>query len=203
MVWKIFNKFIIRLDVKPIDCEERLNLFVTYLIENKKKSSTVKSYISAIKSTLWENNIKLNKDRFLLNSLIKACKLTNDYVRTRIPIKKDLVRLIIQQFATKYAVQPFLMKLYSAIVASAYFGLFRIGEIALSEHIVKADDVHIGRNKNKLLFILRSSKTHNRGNRPQIIKIASCTANKKKINPRDSSICPFALLKNYISVRPK
>ena len=63
-----------------------------YLIHIKKaKSQTIKSYISAIRVTLKNEGIKLNEDLFLMNSLMKACKLQNDYIRTRLPIWKPLL----------------------------------------------------------------------------------------------------------------
>ena len=40
-----------------------------------------------------------------------------------------------------------------------------------SQHVVKAKDVHIGINKDKLMFVLHSSKTHGKGTKPQIVKI--------------------------------
>ena len=42
-IWKIFNKFIIRLDEKPTSWEHRLTLFIGHLIQSNKQSSTVKS----------------------------------------------------------------------------------------------------------------------------------------------------------------
>ena len=48
-VWKLFNKFYLRLDKKPGNWKDRVTLFVGYLIENKRKASTIRSYISAIK----------------------------------------------------------------------------------------------------------------------------------------------------------
>ena len=53
-IWKQFNKFFIRLDAKPCNWEDRLVLFTAYLVENKLKSSSIKSYISAIRSVLAE-----------------------------------------------------------------------------------------------------------------------------------------------------
>ena len=69
--------------------------------------------------------------------------------------------------------QPFLNMLYQALFATSYFGLFRVGELTLGEHTVKARDVQIGKNKNKMLFILRTSKTHWKDAKPQMIKIMS------------------------------
>ena len=61
-VWKNFNRFLIRLDVKLTSWEHRLILFVGHLIHSNKQSSTVKSYISAIKAVLAMNNIDLDPD---------------------------------------------------------------------------------------------------------------------------------------------
>ena len=80
-IWKMFNNFFIRLDRKPREWYQCLTLFVAYLIDNKKQSSTVKSYISAIKAVLQDNGIKLQKNQCLLTSLTRACHLTNDKVR--------------------------------------------------------------------------------------------------------------------------
>ena len=131
-VWKVFNKFLVRLDIKPTTWEERLNLFVGYLIENNKQSATVKSYISAIKSTLIENDIELNEDRFLLNSLVRACQLQNDCVCHRLPIKKDLVKVMLTKISQAYHNQPYLEILYTSMISTAYFRMFRIGEITKS-----------------------------------------------------------------------
>ena len=51
-VWKLFNEFFIKLDRKPLSWEDRLTLFVGYLVKSGKKSTTIKSYISAIKAVL-------------------------------------------------------------------------------------------------------------------------------------------------------
>ena len=56
---------------------------------------------------------------------------------------------------------------------TAYYGLFRIGELTFSEHAVRAKDVHVGTNKKKMLFVLHSSKTHDKGSKPQLIKVTS------------------------------
>ena len=68
VVWKLFNKFFLNLDVKPNNWEDRLILFVGYLIDQKKQSATVKSYISAVKAVLLNIGVKLNYDTFLMSS---------------------------------------------------------------------------------------------------------------------------------------
>ena len=73
--------------------------------------------------------------------------------------------------------------------------------MTFSMHVVKVQDVHIATNKKKMQFILWSSKTHSKGNKPQIIKITSNKAIKdKRSDP--FKFCPFQLLLNYLAIRP-
>ena len=97
--------------------------------------------------------------------------------------------------------QPYLVVLYQAMLATAYFGLLRIGEITLSLHVLKAKDVHMGSNKNKLLFILHSSKTHTKGCKPQQIKIDEVRSKPRSTASRCKILCPFKLLKTYLTLR--
>ena len=199
-VWKQFNEFYIKLDEKPDSWEERIVLFVAFLIDNKKKSTTVNSYVSAIKSVLAEDGIKINEDRFLLTSLLRACRLVNDRVRTRLPIKRKLLNLLLDSIEWVYGQkenQPYLGTLYKALFSIGYHGLFRVGELTTGDHPVLAKDVHIANNKKKLLFVLRTSKTHWKDVNPQVIKIKS-TENCEQ----DKNYCPFAILRNYLMVRP-
>ena len=55
-VWKIFNKFLIQLDVMPHSWEERTALFCAYLIRKGTQSRTIRSYISAIKALLKDDS---------------------------------------------------------------------------------------------------------------------------------------------------
>ena len=127
--------------------EDRLNLFVGYLIQGNKKSTTVKCYVSAIKAVLLMNSVKISEDRYLLSSLVKACKIKNDVVRTRLPIQKGMLSLILHQVQSHFSMQPYLAALYRAMISTMYFGLLRISEVCQGPHSVKASDVHIGFNK--------------------------------------------------------
>ena len=62
--------------------EDRLVLFIGFLIEKKRKASTIKSYISAIKAILREDGFKLNVDEYLLKSMTRACTYKNDKITT-------------------------------------------------------------------------------------------------------------------------
>ena len=68
-IWKNFNRFILRLDIKPTNWEDRLVMYVAYLIHMKRRSTTIKSYISAIKAVLFNGGIAINEDTALLAAL--------------------------------------------------------------------------------------------------------------------------------------
>ena len=205
-VWKSFNKFFIRLDNKPETWEDRLTLFVGYLVQNDTKSTTVKSYISAIRNVLRQDGIVLNENKYKLNALMKACRYINDSIRIRFPIKKGLLNLILDEAEHVFDQQPYLKLLYQSILATAFYGLFRIGELTEGPHVIKARDVHVAMNKNKMMFVLRTSKTHWFDSKPQIVKISSVMDNKlmKKQHNKDlkqERWCPFKLLQCYVKLR--
>ena len=172
-IWKVFNAFILRLDKKPSDWESRLTLFVAFLVHNNRQSSTVESYISAIKAVLKSSNIAIREDKYLLCSLTRACHLQNDCIKTRLPIQRSMLGVLIRQIDTHFGSQPFLCCLFKALYSTMYFGLLRVSEVASGVHSVLARDAHIGKNKRKFLFVLRTSKTHGKNSPPQMIKISS------------------------------
>ena len=66
-------------------------------------------------------------------------------------------------------------------------------------HPIAARDVHIGENKNKILFVLRTSKTHWKDVDPQTVKICSTQSNNK--NNKTNKLCPYSLLREYLKIR--
>ena len=200
-VWKLFSSFCLRLDRKPVTWEDCLVLFVGYLVDSGKQSSTVQSYISAIKDVLRDDGFRINEDKYLLSSLTRACKLINDQIRTRLPIQKGMLGVILQRLTVMFQDQPYLATLYRTLVSTAYFSLFRVSELTQDTHPVLTKDVHVAKNKRKLLFILWTSKTHDKGSKPQMIKISSSSMHnkqniggKKNANQEVSLPCPYALL---------
>ena len=206
---KKFNQFFIKLDRKPTTWEDRIILFAGYLIDEKKKSTTVRSYVSAIKYILAEDGVFINENKFLLTSLTRACKLINDKVRTRLLIQKGLLIVLLSTAKNHFLTnnQPFLHKLYSALFTSAYYGLLRVGELTVGPHAILARDVRIGRNKDKVLFILRTSKTHWQDSKPQLVKLARDERKDKnkryehclRTGNSKEAICPFKIIRTYAS----
>ena len=202
--WKTFNEFVIRLDLKPNNWGDRIILFVSYIIKNGRKATTIKSYVSAIRALLRNIGYELNEDKFWLNAMTKAGKLVNERVCTRFPTQKPMLKTLVRTLRQVFSDQPYLMKLYAGMLSIAYFGLFQVSEIAAGGHPVLARDVHVGKNKKKLLLVLRTSKTHGKNCKPQTVKLSStATSNYTKDRSKDNSIiCPYRNVNAFAEVRP-
>ena len=87
------------------------------------------------------------------------------------------------------------------MIAAAFFGLLRVGEITKDQHVIKLGNVHIGVNKNKILFVLKTSKTHWTDCKPKIVKILGKPI--QSLNQKlDKQMCPLTILKCYLRCRP-
>ena len=171
-IWRKFNNFVISLDRKSRLWEDRTTLFIGYLIENGAQSSTIKSYVSVIKKTLIVNGYQWDDNLVLIRSPAKACSIINDKVRTRLPIHCGLLEMIlfeVQRLCARKN-QWYLEIMYKTLFAVSYYGMMRVGEVTQSQHALRVANVHIPKNKQKLMLVLYSSKTHGKGNRPQKIK---------------------------------
>ena len=80
--------------------------------------------------------------------------------------------------------------------------MLRIGEVTLGPHAILARNVNVGINKKKLLFVLNSSKTHGKGQNPQMVKITSQPKEKCHRSQKIHNLCPFTLINNYLVARP-
>ena len=194
-VWQNFNKFIVRLDRIPAQWEERASLYCAFLIWKGKKSSTLKSYVSAIKHKLLLDGYQWNDKLLLLTALTRACKLDNDTVKSRLPIGDGFLNVIIFELQRYLRKNEYKKAMYRTLLLTGYFGLFRIGELAQSEHSIKACDVHTSDNRDKVLIVLHSSKTHSRANKPKKIEITNDRKNKPHF------FCPVQELNNYSQLR--
>ena len=94
-IWRHFNAFLIRLDTKTTGCwEDKVALFGAYLADQGVQSQTLKSYISAIKNVLKTDGYQWADKKILFSALVRGCKLKNDVVKTRLPIRFKLLDLI-------------------------------------------------------------------------------------------------------------
>ena len=141
-----------------------------------------------------------NDNLVLVRSLAKACKIVND--RTRLPIHCNLLEMILFEVERLFKAynQYYLELMYKALFAVAYYGMMRVGEVTKSQHVLKAKNVHIATNKDKILFVLFSSKTHDEGSRLQKIKITS-NKQEKSGSYITRHFCPFKLMRQYLQIR--
>ena len=196
-IWRNFNKFLLHLEKVPRLWEQRTILFCAHLVDTGLQSSTIKSYISAIKGVLCDDDYQWSENQFVLHTLTKACKNVNDRVHIHRPIRKGVLEVILFELGRIFQDQIYLLVMYRAFFALMYHGLFRIGELALGDHIVKACNVHVARNKDKLLFRLITSKTHNKGTKPQEVKITSHrSGNVKNVH----HFCLFKLTRAFLTL---
>ena len=202
-VWKNFNDFIIDFNLVPLSWEKKLVFFCTYLVEEcKVQSSTLKTYISAIKSTLLSDGYLLSDDQLLLNCITRTCRKRNDRIYNRMPIGKNLLDVMLLEVERKYSDnQPYLEILYKVAFLLAYYGLLRVSELTLtsSKHAIKAQDIHTATNKSKILIQLHSSKTHGKESRAQNIKIVPNPDFNK--NQTKLIFCPFEVTECYLKLQ--
>ena len=202
-IWKIFNKFIIQLDNLPNLWEDRVYLFLAHMVNTGKKSTTLRCYLSAIKSILMDGDFELQEDQIRLRVIVRSCRLHNNKLKPSFPIKLNLLELILFEVKRLYHDQFYFCILYQTLFAIAYYGMFRIGELVQGPHVVRAKNVHLALNKNKIQFLLFTSKTHSEKDRLQKVKISDSRHDFNASQSRRSAkhFCPFQLLTNYIEMR--
>ena len=123
-MWRQFNKFLLKLDYMPHSWEERTALYGAYLVQSGIQSSTLKSYMSAIKSLLLDDNYNWNQDQMILNTLTRSCRMLNDTVKTRLPIHKYLLEMILFKLERMFEGQYYLEIMFKAFFILSYYGLF-------------------------------------------------------------------------------
>ena len=205
-IWKHLNKFIINLDTRQnLSWEQKTALFGAYLVDSGVQSSTLRSYFSAIKHILRLDGYKWDDNQVLLNSLVRGCKMENDKVKIRLPIQKGLLEMLLFEIARYFnqdSSQPYLEHLYKAIFILGYYGMFRVGELTLSPHTMKACNIHVGNNKDKIQVVLYTSKTHGEESRPQKIKISAVANVGQAYTHRQTGLfCPFRCVIKYMKFR--
>ena len=135
-----------------------MTLYGAYLVDRGIQSSTIRSYFSAIKKILTDDGYEFSQNLVMLNILTKLCRMLNDRFRPRLPIHLKLLEMLLFEIGREFKTQSYLENLYKTIFILAYYRMFRIGELTYSPHVIKAKDINVGVNKNKLLIVLYTSK---------------------------------------------
>ena len=197
-IWRIFNNFLIRLVDKNksrLTWEQKVVLFGTYMVEQGAQSQTIKSYFSAIKHILKTDGYPWDESSAMLSIITRSCRIVNDRLKIRLPIRVRLLEQLLFEMDRKYGNQLYLNILYKAMFSIAYYGMMRVGEIAMGSHAAKAKDVHVAHNKDKILIMLYTSKTPGVESKPQEIKVEGIQ------NTTQRFFCPFKLMRRYMAYR--
>ena len=127
--------------------------------------------------------------------------MENDKVKIRLPIQKGLFERILFECDRLFTEtsQAYLYQLYRALFCLAYYGMMRIGELTKSPHTLKAGNIHVGHNKDKILVVLYTSKTHGKESKPQKIKISGVPVSNTKMGQR--FFCPFKAVISFMNTR--
>ena len=116
-------------------------------------------------------------------------------MQAHLPIHENLLEMILFEINRIFSEQIYMKTLYQTLFSIGYYGLFHIGELVMpGKHVMKVKDIHVATNKEKILIVLYSSKTHDESSHPQKIKISS-NGNSNKF------FCPFKLIKGYMKMR--
>lgn len=132
-VWCLFNRFLLCFDDLPTSWEEKLVLFAAFNVEIGNAPATIASYMSGIRYMLRHDGIEISNTSCKLALIIRACKINNDEVSMRRPIRKKLLRPLmkaVERFMKKG--QIFLSRLYKAMLVAGYYGYLRVGEMTKS-----------------------------------------------------------------------
>lgn len=154
----------------PERLDDQLAVYVASRVQKGDHSNTIESYLSGIKHMLGKDGIEINTRSARLRAMIKACKYQNDTVTQRMPISEHLLVKLIKRLDELFASQPYLRKLYRCMLVMGFYGMLRVGEMASGDHPVLARDIHFNHRLKKVQVILRTSKTHGRGDQPQYVK---------------------------------
>lgn len=203
------QNFYCRLDRKPKTWDQRMALFIAYMIKNRYEKPTIQTYISGIKYILRNIlHVDVDDNAFRFTALVKAARYKNNKVKLRMPIKINLLNRILEEVERipRFSNQPYLVALYRAMFASAYYGLLRVGEMT-GKHAVLSKNVHIAKNKKKAQFRLWTSKTLKWGQWPDDIKIdglhdcRSCYPSSTQALSNSEKYCPVHILQQFNELR--
>ena len=142
----------------------------------------------------WDDN------RVLLGTLTGACKTLNDQFRTRLPIHKRLLELLILKLKDCTTVNPTwnkCTKCFSWLPTTEWLDLVSWQWVITQW---KPKTCISLKNKKKILFILYSSKTHGKNKKPQKIKIAA-SQDAHMGHQRKQFFCPFLEPREYLAIR--
>lgn len=175
---------------------DTLAQFITSCHLRQLRPSTITTYISAVgyihKLYGWANP----SDSFIVKKLLQALRKIQPADK-RHPFTTDKLRSIVTCLPTILA-DPFKQRLYKAMILTSFFGLLRVGEIALSPkgqpNVIQRHNLGLAHKGNKVtgIDIYMSSFKHSQGQGSHI---------PLALQPL-KQICPVRALLAYLKLAP-
>ena len=148
--------------------------------------STITTYISGVRHNLRRLSLLDFTNNRLLSMVLKGANRSDGRADVRLPILFDLLKDMCRalQFTT-LSLYDYCM--YKALLALGFFGLFRPGELMLSQHAILIENVFLL--PNAVRVVLLTSKSSRKF--PQPVDV-----------PIQESCCPKAMLWQFLQIRP-
>ena len=199
--WATFNEFskqFFHLDSPDLPISTAsLALFVSYLHARKLASSTIKSYLSAISYVHKLKGFRDPTQAFLINKLLTALSRQGS-CDIHLPISRPALHELVGSLGHTTS-SAFQRTLYSAMFLLAFFGFFRMGELAAKSTnsggaVVQYNQLHFLTQKGNVHMIKISITQfkHNTSNRPFDILI------EREVS---SPFCPVQAMLNFCKNR--
>lgn len=176
---------------------QQVVLFVASCFEKGFSSSTICSYCSGISFHHKINSWIDPTDTFIVKKLLEGCRRSRCYIDNRAPITKQILQNILKAL-TDICYGDFECKLFAAAYSLAYFGLFRVSELAFtsasqSDRPLQYSDILYKKDKTAIFVQIRRSKTNQAG---KPIKI--CIQKSA-----EDELCCIKHMTAYLQLRPK
>ena len=162
--------------------------FVAFISLGGLAPTTIITYISGVEHHLRVRGARDLNDSFLLKLTLKGVAASPHELDVRLPITLLVLERMLHALSLVHDNQ-FDVCMYSALLIIGFHGLFHPGELAMSEHAILAENVHIG--TSKAVIILPTSKTK-----------CTCTVQHITINT-SSTACPIKAITAYALICPK
>ena len=162
--------------------------FVAFMLLEGLTPTTIITYMLGVKHHLRLQGARDFNDSFLLRLTLKVVAASPHQHNVRLPITLLLLDRMLHALPLIHDNQ-FEVCMYSALLTVGFHGLLHPGELAMSEHLILTENVHIG--TNKVIIILPTSKA-NHMHSAQHIMLTS-----------QSTTCPIKALTAYALICPK
>ena len=170
--------------------------YVSYLSCIGQAWSTARSYVSAISFHCKMQNLEDVTKNFVIVKLLEGMKRLRKPSDSRLPIKPALLSRILQVLPS-VCFNQYESWLFKASYSLAFYGFFRIGELALStgnsiNSILQVSDIQFDKDCTRILVHVRGSKTDQLGKGATLY-----------IGQVNNITCPVSNVGKFLSIRPK